>query len=236
MRFVSSLIVAAAAAVSAPASASVVFSDTFNGENGGNSSLNYNGFANFAVAGQVDLVKSGDYGITCQGACVDLDGSSGPGRITSLSSFAFAAGDKVRFTVSMSGNQRDQNSDNFYLGYSFGSNVTMLNYGYNFANLGASDQVVLPSVTTTGVSTSYVIAGAQGFGSYSIFFTAGNAGSLKFFVGTNSGDNIGPLVDNVSLNLANRVPEPAAWAMMLAGFGLVGAAMRRREKVAVAFA
>jgi hypothetical protein len=32
------------------------------------------------------------------------------------------------------------------------------------------------------------------------------------------------------------VPEPAAWAMMLAGFGLVGAAMRRREKVAVTFA
>ena len=35
---------------------------------------------------------------------------------------------------------------------------------------------------------------------------------------------------------ANGVPEPAAWAMMLAGFGLVGSAMRRREKVAVTFA
>ena len=32
------------------------------------------------------------------------------------------------------------------------------------------------------------------------------------------------------------VPEPAAWAMMLAGFGLVGSAMRRRQKVAVTFA
>lgn len=32
------------------------------------------------------------------------------------------------------------------------------------------------------------------------------------------------------------VPEPAAWAMMLAGFGLVGSAMRRRSKVAVTFA
>jgi PEP-CTERM motif len=27
------------------------------------------------------------------------------------------------------------------------------------------------------------------------------------------------------------VPEPAAWALMIAGFGLVGAAMRRRDKV-----
>lgn len=29
--------------------------------------------------------------------------------------------------------------------------------------------------------------------------------------------------------LGNRVPEPAAWAMMLAGFGLVGGAVRRRK-------
>ena len=31
------------------------------------------------------------------------------------------------------------------------------------------------------------------------------------------------------------VPEPASLAMMLAGFGLVGAAMRNRQKVAVSF-
>ena len=36
--------------------------------------------------------------------------------------------------------------------------------------------------------------------------------------------------DNVSLDLAAAaaVPEPASWAMMIAGFGLVGGAMRRR--------
>lgn len=37
-------------------------------------------------------------------------------------------------------------------------------------------------------------------------------------------------------NAGGGVPEPAAWAMMLAGFGLVGGAMRRREKGAVALA
>ena len=31
------------------------------------------------------------------------------------------------------------------------------------------------------------------------------------------------------------VPEPATWAMMIAGFGLVGGAMRRRTRVAVAY-
>lgn len=34
----------------------------------------------------------------------------------------------------------------------------------------------------------------------------------------------------------NAVPEPAAWGMMLLGFGLAGTAMRRRTKVSVSFA
>lgn len=36
--------------------------------------------------------------------------------------------------------------------------------------------------------------------------------------------------------VATAVPEPATWALMLAGFGLTGAAMRRRRRVATAFA
>jgi hypothetical protein len=36
--------------------------------------------------------------------------------------------------------------------------------------------------------------------------------------------------------IANAVPEPASWALMLAGFGLVGAAMRRRPSVTASFA
>jgi len=35
---------------------------------------------------------------------------------------------------------------------------------------------------------------------------------------------------------AASVPEPATWAMMIFGFGIVGAAMRRRTRVAVRFA
>lgn len=48
-------------------------------------------------------------------------------------------------------------------------------------------------------------------------------------------DNTNNLVNYAFRNVGG-VPEPAAWAMMLAGFGLVGSAMRRRSNVAVTFA
>ena len=41
---------------------------------------------------------------------------------------------------------------------------------------------------------------------------------------------------SVSLSGSAAVPEPASWAMMLGGFGLVGGAMRSRRKAAVSFA
>ncbi len=33
--------------------------------------------------------------------------------------------------------------------------------------------------------------------------------------------------------LGAAVPEPATWAMMIAGFGLAGSALRRRQRVAI---
>lgn len=47
-------------------------------------------------------------------------------------------------------------------------------------------------------------------------------------------------IDNLSLSYSpitgNAVPEPATWAMMIAGFGLVGGAMRRRASTKAVFA
>ena len=119
MRLVSSVLALGALSLAAPASAAAVFSDTFDAEAGGNSALNYASFANFSVVGNVDVVKSGDYWITCSGSCVDLDGSTGPGQISSLASFAFNAGDKVRLSFDLGGNQRSSDSDGFFAGFDF---------------------------------------------------------------------------------------------------------------------
>jgi hypothetical protein len=44
-------------------------------------------------------------------------------------------------------------------------------------------------------------------------------------------------LDNVSVvQLDSGVPEPASWAMMLGGFGMVGGAMRSRRRIAAAIA
>jgi choice-of-anchor C domain-containing protein len=55
-------------------------------------------------------------------------------------------------------------------------------------------------------------------------FVANAPTTLLSFRSTTAGPS-GIALDNVS---ANVVPEPASWAMMIAGFGLVGAMMRRR--------
>lgn len=64
--------------------------------------------------------------------------------------------------------------------------------------------------------------------SASLTFAADPATANGFF---------GPALDNVSIaTIAGVVPEPSAWALMILGFGVAGAAMRRRRKVRFSFA
>ena len=46
-------------------------------------------------------------------------------------------------------------------------------------------------------------------------------------------DSLGGYIDSVSLS---AVPEPTTWAMMIAGFGMMGFALRNRAKAKVAYA
>lgn len=65
----------------------------------------------------------------------------------------------------------------------------------------------------------------------SISFHAGQ-GDILTFAATGDSDSLGGYLDNVSL----AVPEPATWGLMILGFGLVGASMRRRVKTTVTYA
>ena len=72
---------------------------------------------------------------------------------------------------------------------------------------------------------------------YTASFTAtGTSGLLSFATNNPFGDNDSGL-DNVRVTGAQgAVPEPASWALMLGGFGMVGGAMRSSRKVATRFA
>jgi hypothetical protein len=61
-----------------------------------------------------------------------------------------------------------------------------------------------------------------------------NAGQSVFFGVNNNGEYT---FDSTGLTgTITAVPEPATWAMMIGGFGLVGAAMRRRQRTKVTYA
>ncbi|HEX4180985.1 MAG TPA: PEPxxWA-CTERM sorting domain-containing protein [Caulobacteraceae bacterium] len=60
-------------------------------------------------------------------------------------------------------------------------------------------------------------------------------GATRLYLGTVDGYQWSNNAGAFSVNVAGAVPEPATWAMMLTGFGAVGAAMRsRRRQVALA--
>lgn len=69
------------------------------------------------------------------------------------------------------------------------------------------------------------------------FTATGPTTKLSFASNPSAGNFYGAALDSVSVSAA--VPEPATWAMMLIGFGFVGAAVRsarRRQKLTVRFA
>lgn len=231
------ILAAAAAALASPASAAVVYSNNFNAENGGNTALNYNGFNGLTVTGgTVDLVKSGDFGIICSGgsgACVDLDGSTNNSGLTSSNSYAFNSGDRVALSFLWSGNQRNvPPNDAFQVLFNFGGTVSGT-WGSQSTTFGSSNFGSFNS-SFIGVNISNIPPGFA-MTDYTLFFDATSAGSVNFSLEDQGNDNVGIIIDNVSLAVG-AVPEPSAWALMILGFGAVGAAARRRTAAKSALA
>ncbi len=93
---------------------------------------------------------------------------------------------------------------------------------------GSAD--VFPGVfsgATEGADTN-----GNSFSTYSVSFRAVADGSAQVVFDTNEAGNVGPLLDNVSLDVS-AAPEPATWAMLLLGFFGIGGMVRlSRQRIA----
>lgn len=221
-----SLLAAAVLLVAQPALAAGVI-DGFEAETAGPSILSYASFANWEVGeGTVDLIRSGQFGITCRSGnyCVDLDGSTFAAGALSLNApIAFDAGDLITVSWWLSGNQRNGQVDGFEALVSIGE--TPMAFTELVVTIAGVD---IPAADAFGNALFFEdgIPGQRGYLRYGWQFRAGAAGELSLSFQNAGGDNVGTILDDV--NIRSVIPEPASWALLIAGFGMVGAAARRR--------
>jgi hypothetical protein len=109
------------------------------------------------------------------------------------------------------------------------------NFSFDVLAVGGNDVQNL-SFDFGGVGATIEVTSFNDFSQYqtiSSSFVASGPTSTVSFTNFSGFDGIDPVIDNVIIrtNGTGAVPEPATWAMLLAGFGLVGA-VRRRQRLA----
>lgn len=225
MRILTAL--AAAAVMAMPASAVTIFSQNYDSAPRANNTTNVPGFT---VTGGVDIISNGTAGVLCAGAagrCLDLVGSPNVGSITSTP-INFNAGRLITVSFHLSGNPRagtPADIFNFALGFTDPENIAVFTLISGFQGSYGSTG---PGISTMGTYTESLVRNRP-FVSYALSCVPTSAGSLLLtFGGAGPNDSAGPILDNVLVG-SQVVPEPSTWLMLLAGFGMVGLAARRRR-------
>ena len=188
--------------VVAQSHATIIFSDNFNTENGGIGQLNYNAFANWSASnGTVDLIGSPGFFdfFPGNGLYVDLDGST------------FQAG---TFT-------------------SIGIPVTPGNYMLSFLLAGSQrGDVNTVQVNVSGglASSSYTLASNVPLTLETMSFTVLAPTTITLsFQNEGISNNIGLVLDNVSLNrVSTPVPDSGSTIVFL-GIAIIGLGLIARK-------
>lgn len=123
----------------------------------------------------------------------------------------------ARFTATV------QNSTPGYVllpGFSDDAGIANLVFTWNAVSFQTSGGPFAPTPFLVSARSTYSGTGMGGFGA----FTVTNNGAAQGALAINAGSTAVPL------GVTDGVPEPASWAMMIIGFGGVGALMRRRQQ------
>lgn len=103
--------------------------------------------------------------------------------------------------------------------YSYPSQVTQAGDGLLFRLLDSTNAAVA-SYTYSPTTTPFTSAGFS--------YTGTGTGAVRLSIsGVGNSGQFGGAVDNVAIA---AVPEPATWGMMIAGFGVIGGALRTRRR------
>ena len=212
------LIAAASAAVALgsavpAAAANLVVNGDF--EAGGGSTAGWT--KTFVGPGNIDPLTAADYAVCC--------GTIGSQPAYSNNHFAEFNDANVVATSTLSQTYNSVAGAHYTLSFDLGA----FGSGANFMSVSADTlgQGFLALANNNADTT---------FFHYSFGFTgSGGVQTLSFQVTSPPVDNTDAILDNVSLTLdRGAVPEPSAWALMLAGFAGAGAALRARRRTAFA--
>lgn len=117
---------------------------------------------------------------------------------------------KVSFKVSANPYNPDDDADPARVRYSITATPGAIAFDFSDTNLTTPTDMLYQTVET--------------------IFQANTTYQRLSFRGAYTG-NYGVVIDDVSVSL---VPEPASWAMLIAGFAMVGVAARRRSRASIA--
>ena len=201
-RFVSTLCFVLVFGLVGQSHATIIFSDNFNTENGGIGQLNYNSFANWSVTnGTVDLIGSpGFYDFfPGNGLYVDLDGTSFQAGTLTSTAIPVAPGSYI-LSFLLAGSQRGD------------VNTVQVNVS---GGLASSTYTLASNVPLTLETMSFTVL-------------APTAINLSFH-NEGSSNNIGLILDNVTLNrVSTAVPDSGSTIVFL-GIAIIGLGLMARK-------
>lgn len=192
------LAIAALSVLPCLSQAAVVFSDNFNAD------------------GALGL-NSTPTGWTVSNGTVDVVGGTGSGAPW----VGLCGGGSVCIDLDGSTNNAGELSRSF-AGVAGNTYIATFALAGNQRNYPADNLVV--SFGTA--SQTFSLASNVAWNIYSLSFTASTNTNYTLNFNNAGGDNVGIVLDNVSVS---AVPEPETYAMLLAGLGLMGTIARRRK-------